>query len=214
MKSASEALHEMNVHAIVSVWPDMNAGGRNHAEFTYGAFNPEARKLYWLQAETDLYSGGFDGWWCDSTEPFPGPDWGGEVRRSEERCYELVGKEHEKYLDPAVANAFTLVHAQGIYENQPQKPLVNLTRSGWAGIQKYGAILWAGDTSATWAELGREITRGRQIGRPQVSKEDIPATFLRHYPAYKSKQLNVSELARVCDISRTTAYKYIGLLEA
>jgi DNA invertase Pin-like site-specific DNA recombinase len=56
--------------------------------------------------------------------------------------------------------------------------------------------------------------KGRQIGRPQVGKEDIPATFLRHYPAYKSKQLNVSELARVCDISRTTVYKYIGLLEA
>ena len=56
--------------------------------------------------------------------------------------------------------------------------------------------------------------KGRQIGRPQVSKEDIPAAFLRHYPAYKSKQLNVSELARVCDISRTTVYKYIGLLEA
>ena len=55
--------------------------------------------------------------------------------------------------------------------------------------------------------------KGRQIGRPQVSKDDIPASFLRHYPAYKSKQLNVSELARVCDISRTTAYKYIGLLE-
>ena len=56
--------------------------------------------------------------------------------------------------------------------------------------------------------------KGRQIGRPQVGKEDIPATFLRHYPAYKSKQLNVSELARVCHISRTTVYKYIGLLEA
>ena len=55
--------------------------------------------------------------------------------------------------------------------------------------------------------------KGRQIGRPQVSKEDIPANFLRHYPAYKSKQLNVSELARVCDISRTTVYKYLGLLE-
>ena len=55
--------------------------------------------------------------------------------------------------------------------------------------------------------------KGKQIGRPQLSKEDIPATFLRHYPAYKNKQLNVSELARVCDISRTTVYKYIGLLE-
>ena len=56
--------------------------------------------------------------------------------------------------------------------------------------------------------------KGRQIGRPQVSKEDIPAVFLRHYPAHKNGQLNISELARVCDISRTTAYKYIGLLEA
>ena len=55
--------------------------------------------------------------------------------------------------------------------------------------------------------------KGKQIGRPQVGKEDIPATFLRHYPAYKNKQLNVSELAGVCDISRTTVYKYIGLLE-
>ena len=53
--------------------------------------------------------------------------------------------------------------------------------------------------------------KGRQTGRPQVGKEDIPATFLRHYPAYKSKQLNVSELARVCHISRTTVYKYINL---
>ena len=55
--------------------------------------------------------------------------------------------------------------------------------------------------------------KGRQIGRPQVSKEDIPAAFLRHYPAHKNGQLNISELARVCDISRTTVYKYIGLLE-
>ena len=56
--------------------------------------------------------------------------------------------------------------------------------------------------------------KGRQIGRPQVSKEDIPAAFLRHYPAHKNGQLNISELARVCDISRTTDYKYKSLLEA
>ena len=56
--------------------------------------------------------------------------------------------------------------------------------------------------------------KGRQIGRPQVGKEDIPTAFLRHYPAHKNGQLNISELARVCDISRTTAYKYKALLEA
>ncbi len=55
--------------------------------------------------------------------------------------------------------------------------------------------------------------KGRQIGRPQVSKKVIPAIFLRHYPAYKQEQLTVSELVRVCGISRTTVYKYINLLE-
>ena len=174
MKAASQQLHEMNVHSIVSVWPNMNTGGRNHTEFaekrmllndysTYDAFNPEARKLYWKQAEEDLYSGGFDGWWCDSTEPFPGPDWCGEVKLPEEERFRIVGGEHEKYLDPAVANAFALYHALGFHENQPKKPVVNLTRSGWAGSQKYGAILWAGDTSATWEELKREIAKGLNV---------------------------------------------------
>lgn len=55
--------------------------------------------------------------------------------------------------------------------------------------------------------------KGKQIGRPQMTADNIPAAFLRHYPAYKAGRLNVSELARVCGISRTTAYKYIGLLE-
>ena len=55
--------------------------------------------------------------------------------------------------------------------------------------------------------------KGVNIGRPQVTKEDIPAAFLRHYPSLKSGKLNVSELARVCDLSRTTVYKYVSLLE-
>ena len=55
--------------------------------------------------------------------------------------------------------------------------------------------------------------KGKRIGRPQVTVESIPAIFLRHYPAYRSGALNVSELARVCGVSRTTVYKYIGLLK-
>ena len=56
--------------------------------------------------------------------------------------------------------------------------------------------------------------KGKQIGRPQTTKDSIPAIFLRHYPAYKSGHLNITELSRVCDLSRTTIYKYISLLEA
>ena len=55
--------------------------------------------------------------------------------------------------------------------------------------------------------------KGANIGRPQVTKEDIPASFLRHYPSLKSGKLNVSELARVCDMSRAIVYKYVSLLE-
>ena len=55
--------------------------------------------------------------------------------------------------------------------------------------------------------------KGVKIGRPQLTADNIPANFYRHYPAYISGQLNLSEFARVCDLSRTTIYKYISLLE-
>ena len=55
--------------------------------------------------------------------------------------------------------------------------------------------------------------KGSRIGRPQMTIDNIPSNFIRHYPAYRSGQLNVSELARVCGVSRTTAYRYLGLLE-
>ena len=56
--------------------------------------------------------------------------------------------------------------------------------------------------------------KGKVIGRPKVTSEDIPNIFLKHYPSYKSKSINVSEFARLCNMSRTTIYKYIKLLEA
>lgn len=55
--------------------------------------------------------------------------------------------------------------------------------------------------------------KGSRIGRPQMTIDNIPSNFIRHYPAYRSGQLNVSELARVCGVSRTTAYKYLELME-
>ena len=55
--------------------------------------------------------------------------------------------------------------------------------------------------------------KGVQRGRPQLTKEDIPPIFYRHYPAYMNGTLNITELARVCDMSRTTVYKYIRVLK-
>ncbi len=51
--------------------------------------------------------------------------------------------------------------------------------------------------------------KGKHIGRPQTTKKDIPAVFYRHYPAFMAGKMNLSELARVCGLSRPTVYKYL-----
>ena len=79
--------------------------------------------------------------------------------------------------------------------------------------------------SAVFAELELSIIRarvksgmanakakGKKIGRRPTTKDDIPAVFYKHYPAYVAGQLNVSELARVCGLSRPTVYKYLRIL--
>ena len=175
LKAATDELKRLNVHSMVSVWPNINSGTEDYEEMdkagyllndlaTYDAFNEEARKLYWQQAERDLFAGGFDSWWCDSTEPFSGPDWGGENKRDEKERYELVGGEHNKFLGPKRANLYAVAHAKGIYENQiksnPKKRVLNLTRSGYSSIQKYGTMLWSGDITAKWDTLKKQIAEG------------------------------------------------------
>lgn len=54
--------------------------------------------------------------------------------------------------------------------------------------------------------------KGRPIGRPKTTKEDIPSCFYKHYPAYVAGKMNVSELARVCGLSRPTVYKYLRMV--
>ena len=80
--------------------------------------------------------------------------------------------------------------------------------------------------SAVFAELELSIIRarvrsgmqnakakGKKVGRKPTTKEDIPAIFYRHYPTFAAKKMNVSELARVCGLSRPTVYKYLRLIE-
>ena len=174
-KQMRRELHGLNVHSMVSVWPNMNYDTENCREMqaggfllndlcTYDAFSGEARDLYWKQAEEGLYRDGFDSWWCDSTEPFSGPDWGGAVMREPWERYELVGGEHKKFLGAERANLYALFHAKGMYENQRRADtahrMLNLTRSGYAGIQRYGTVLWSGDISASWTVLRKQVTEG------------------------------------------------------
>ena len=54
--------------------------------------------------------------------------------------------------------------------------------------------------------------KGRQIGHKPLTKEDIPAVFLKHLPAHQSGNMNISELARICGLSRPTVYKYMKMV--
>ena len=51
-----------------------------------------------------------------------------------------------------------------------------------------------------------------KTGRKPITKDEIPAVFYKHYPSFISGILNVSELARVCGLSRPTVYKYLKLM--
>ena len=128
------------------------------------------------------------------------------LARSTQQLCEIIERVREKRLRLVIVGSITLDCRSGQADPMSEAFLQ------MAGV--FSQLELAMIRSRVRSGMENARTKGRQIGRPQVSKDDIPATFLRHYPAYKNKQLNVSELARVCDISRTTVYKYIGLLEA
>ena len=128
------------------------------------------------------------------------------LARSTQQLCQIIDTIREKHLRLVIVGSITLD-----------------CRSGHADPMSEAFLQMAGVFSQLELAMIRERVRsgmanarskGRQIGRPQTTKDEIPATFYRHYPAYKSGGLNVSELARVCNMSRTTVYKYISLLEA
>ncbi len=170
-EAMTRRLHELNVKMMISIWPNMSEGGANHAEMlergfllgnrsTYDAFNPDARALYWKQANEGLFSRGVDAWWCDCSEPFEA-DWKGKVKPEPEERLNINVSESKKYLDPEFINAYSLLHSQGIYEGQRKassdKRVLNLTRSCYAGQHRYATITWSGDISANWDTLEKQV---------------------------------------------------------
>ena len=128
------------------------------------------------------------------------------LARSTQQLCEIIERVREKRLRLVIVGSITLDCRSGQADPMSEAFLQ------MAGV--FSQLELAMIRSRVRSGMENARAKGRQIGRPQVSKEDIPASFLRHYPAHKNGQLNISELARVCDISRTTAYKYKSLLEA
>lgn len=179
LKGMIDTLHENDVHFMVSIWPNMSTDSTNYKEFRdrgkllpgsnlYDAYDEEARSIYWKQCETEIMSSGTDALWCDNAEPFSDADWSGEYKKSEWDRYKVVTDTSKKSMDWERINSYGLYHAKGIYENwtksYPDREVVNLTRSGYSGCQKYGTILWSGDITATWDTLRKQIVEGMKMG--------------------------------------------------
>ena len=193
-------LHELDVHFMISIWPNMTPGSPDFLEFQkagllfpnsniYNAFAKEGRKLYWEQVKRGLYCHGVDAWWCDSSEPVT-PEWVRNCKPLAAEMYATFLEEAGKLMPVDKTNAYGLYHAQGIYEGQrgetEDKRVVNLTRSGYPGIQKYGTILWSGDIFASWETLKKQIVAGLQFcacGLPYWTL-DIGAFFVKQGPQW------------------------------
>lgn len=127
----------------------------------YDAFNPEARNMYWDQLNKKLFSKGVDAWWTDASEPEM-PDHGATPNQ-------IAHYMNPTFNGPGVANlnAYPLMHNKGVYEGQrqtdPDKRVTLLTRSAFAGQQKYGTIVWSGDIAGEWSALKASIPAGLSL---------------------------------------------------
>ena len=127
------------------------------------------------------------------------------LARSTQQLCEIIEKIRERRLRLVIVGSITLDCREGRADPMSEAFLQ------MAGV--FSQLELAMIRERVRSGIANAKAKGKQIGRPRLVMEDIPANFLRHYPAYKKGQLNVSELARVCDLSRTTIYKYLSLME-
>ena len=128
------------------------------------------------------------------------------LARSTQQLCEIIERVREKRLRLVIVGSITLDCREGKADPMSEAFLQ------MAGV--FSQLELAMIRSRVRSGMANAKAKGKQIGRPQITADSIPAIFLRHYPAFKNGQLNISELARVCDLSRTTVYKYIRLLES
>jgi len=123
----------------------------------YDAFNADARALFWKQVDHELFKKGVDAWWMDATEPDLYPQPSLRVQRA--------------YMNPTalgsgarMLNGYSLYNSAGVYDGQrasaPDQRVFILTRSAFAGQQRYGSATWSGDITTTWTAFRKQIPAG------------------------------------------------------
>ena len=202
-KALADSIHSLNAKLMVSIWPnpqycpeerDFRERGYMLEHSVYDAFNPEARRYYWKYANDEFFSNGFDAWWCDSSEPLDG-DWNQLPEPIGDKPYGWDDHERRWQLNKDVlsdalgaerSSLYSLYHSMGLYENQRattnDKRVLNLTRSSFAGQQRYATVVWNGDTHASWQSFRQQIPAGLNYmatGNPYWTV-DVGSFFVRN----------------------------------
>ena len=182
-KAMVDEVHKLHEHIMISVWAkfyksitnfdrmmdkgylylgNLNLGnrdwvGKGYLSTFYDAFNPGARKLFWQMIDEKLYPLGIDAWWIDSDEPDMNSNLSMDGRK-----YIM----DPTYLGPGAEyfNAYALEHCRGVYDGlmsaNPDKRVFILSRSAYAGSQRYGVSVWSGDIGSTWEDLKGQLPAG------------------------------------------------------
>jgi alpha-D-xyloside xylohydrolase len=182
-KGMVDSIHEMNGRVMVSVWPKFYVTTEHYKEFDrngwmyqqavkdsirdwvgpgylgsfYDAYSPEARKLFWHQIQDHYVPLGIDAWWMDASEPNVRDCV--DIQYRKDLCGPTALGPSAKYF-----NAYALVNAEAIYDGQRSSGndarVFLLTRSGFAGLQRYSTATWSGDIATRWEDLRAQISAG------------------------------------------------------
>lgn len=182
-KAMIDSVHKQNSHIMISVWPKFydttdyfkefeKKGwmymlavkdsvrdwiGKGYVGSFYDAYSKDARKLFWKQMHDNIYTKGMDAWWMDASEPDILSNSSIEYRKKLMHPNALGSS--NKYF-----NAYALMNAEAIYNGQrsvdSNKRVFLLTRSGFAGLQRYSTATWSGDIGTRWEDMKSQISAG------------------------------------------------------
>lgn len=128
------------------------------------------------------------------------------LTRSTQKLCEIIQEIQEKKIKLVIAGSLTVDCSPG-KEIDPLTKGMLMMRGVFAELEH--------DVIVQRVKSGLENARakGVKLGRPKVNRDNIPAVFYKYYPMFRNGKINLSELSRLCRISRVTIYRYLNIVE-